>query len=190
MSDQWVKVPISIGEKYPRDNDTVGAYKWVATRLYFNEHVTAHMLSLESGWSWRRADTFLQAHFPNAEKAQRKRRAETRESFGLTGDGAEKAQRKRRVVQNLSIYKLLREREILFAKFFDAYPKKVGQEDAAKAWMKLTDADKTAAFQALPGHIDHVFSEEKEFIPNPATWLNKGRFRDEIDDAESFKPIF
>ena len=53
---------------------------------------------------------------------------------------------------------------------------------ARTAWFKLTDKQKVAAMTALPNHIQYWKQKEtdSEFIPFPATWLNQGRWQDEI----------
>lgn len=70
-----------------------------------------------------------------------------------------------------------------FSEFWDQYPKKVGKAAALKSWKKIKpDA-------ALFDHIMHAVAAAKasdqwrrengRFIPNPATWLNQGRWDDE-----------
>ena len=74
-----------------------------------------------------------------------------------------------------------------FDQFWDAYPKgrKVGKKAALKAWKKLNPGS------ALSKHITqaittqtqrHHFQNQNgdDFIPNPLTWLNQGRWDDEI----------
>jgi hypothetical protein len=74
-----------------------------------------------------------------------------------------------------------------FILFWDAYPKKVSKPDAVKAWEKLKpDVD-------LVGSIMKGLQRWKEsgewqqndgqFIPYPATWLNKRRWEDDIRPA-------
>ena len=67
-----------------------------------------------------------------------------------------------------------------FIEFYDAYPRHVGKQAAARAFKKaakkvspsviITAAERLAADPNLP---------EKQFIPHPATWLNQGRWDDE-----------
>ena len=74
-----------------------------------------------------------------------------------------------------------------FAAFWEAYPKKVGKKEARKAWKKVKpDA-------ALHERILHAVDTAKgcdqwrreggRYIPNPATWLNQGRWDDELTQA-------
>jgi hypothetical protein len=74
-----------------------------------------------------------------------------------------------------------------FGEFWKAYPKKVAKEDAISAWrkIKLDDILFTKMLKAIK---DQKLSEtEKQFIPNPATWLNAKRWEDEVIATQ--KPI-
>lgn len=72
-----------------------------------------------------------------------------------------------------------------FDAFWKVYPKKVGKQDAQKAWKKiapdeeLTDTIIRAVETAK--QKDSRFREER-FIPHPATWLNAGSWENEYDD--------
>lgn len=72
-----------------------------------------------------------------------------------------------------------------FTEFWRRYPKKVGKAAALKAWKKIhPDAD---LFSQILRKIDEATSCEQwqrdggRFIPNPATWLNQGRWDDEME---------
>jgi hypothetical protein len=74
-----------------------------------------------------------------------------------------------------------------FDAFWIAYPKKVAKEDAISAWKKIKMDDLIFA-KMLKAIKDQKLSEtEKQFIPNPATWLNKKRYEDEVIATQ--KPI-
>ena len=74
-----------------------------------------------------------------------------------------------------------------FDAFWIAYPKKVAKEDAISAWKKIKIDDLIFA-KMLKAIKDQKLSEtEKQFIPNPATWLNKKRYEDEVIATQ--KPI-
>lgn len=70
-----------------------------------------------------------------------------------------------------------------FASFWARYPRKVGKQDAAKAWKRL----KADAGLVLAIHEGLERARESEqwrrdggqFIPHPATWLNGRRWEDE-----------
>ena len=66
-----------------------------------------------------------------------------------------------------------------FDAFWEAYPKKLGKAEARKAWVQ----------QFCDGHLGEILASleawktteqwsEPEFIPFPATWLNKGRHKE------------
>jgi hypothetical protein len=66
-----------------------------------------------------------------------------------------------------------------FGRFWSAYPRKVAKPDAVKAWKKLAlsfedfEAMMTALEAAKPRWT------EPQYIPYPASWLNKERWKDE-----------
>lgn len=71
-------------------------------------------------------------------------------------------------------------REDRFPEFWMAYPKKVSKGHAEKAWakaVKTTDPDVILAALAAQGPL--VGARDKQYIPNPATWLNGERWTDE-----------
>lgn len=71
-----------------------------------------------------------------------------------------------------------------FDLFWMAYPRKVGKLAAQKAWTKIKPSAKlaaeiTAAVEAQK--TGHEFMRDGgEFIPHAATWLNAGRWTDEV----------
>jgi len=71
----------------------------------------------------------------------------------------------------------------LFDEFWAAYPKKVGKDDARKAFDKRKpDADLAAKMVAAVNAQKQSAQWKKDggqYIPNPATWLNQGRWQDE-----------
>lgn len=70
-----------------------------------------------------------------------------------------------------------------FAYFYALYPRKQGRRAAEKSWQRLTSQEQLDALEGLPNHIEYwkLKQTEKEFIPHPATWLNQGRWEDELD---------
>ena len=68
-----------------------------------------------------------------------------------------------------------------FDLFWQAYPKKVGKEAARKAFSRVK-----APLESLLTAIERQkcgnqwTTENGRFIPNPATWLNQGRWEDEV----------
>jgi uncharacterized protein YdaU (DUF1376 family) len=71
-----------------------------------------------------------------------------------------------------------------FADFWAAYPRKVARKAAAEAWARL------APDEALRGRILAAVEAQKrspgwlkdggQYVPHPATWLNKHRWEDEV----------
>ncbi len=70
-----------------------------------------------------------------------------------------------------------------FDEFWQAYPRKAGKGDALRAWKKIKPSAElrsriAAAIEAAKG-CDQWQRENGRFIPNPATWLNQGRWEDD-----------
>lgn len=70
-----------------------------------------------------------------------------------------------------------------FDAFWQAYPRKTGKKAASKAWKNAKDKP------PLPNILSAIASQTKsdqwtkdggQFVPNPATWLNQGRWADEL----------
>ena len=69
-----------------------------------------------------------------------------------------------------------------FKQFWECYPNKVGKKDAMKAWGNAKDKPPLVDIvQALERakQSEKWRKERGAFIPNPATWLNQGRWADE-----------
>lgn len=74
-----------------------------------------------------------------------------------------------------------------FDDFWNQYPKKVSKAEAEKAWRKLKPkgqllVDLMAGLDRQKVSRDWQ-KENGQFIPHPATWLNKRRWEDEITNA-------
>jgi hypothetical protein len=70
-----------------------------------------------------------------------------------------------------------------FTAFWDSYPKKVGKKAALSAWGKAKDKPSTDAIVAAVARqckSDKWQEEGGKYIPNPSTWLNQGRWDDEV----------
>lgn len=67
-----------------------------------------------------------------------------------------------------------------FAEFWSAYPKKVGKIAALKAWKRCT-ADLGEVLNAINRQKlgTNWTKDGGQYIPNPATWINEGRWEDE-----------
>ena len=70
-----------------------------------------------------------------------------------------------------------------FNEFYTLYPRKQGRRAAEKSWQRLSSQEQQDAYDALSNHIEYwkLKQTEKDFIPHPATWLNQGRWEDELD---------
>lgn len=75
-----------------------------------------------------------------------------------------------------------------FELFWKAYPKKTAKKAAWAAFSKVKpDTDLFERIMAAIGKAKTTEQWQREngrFIPNPATWLNQGRWDDEIPDEE------
>lgn len=65
-----------------------------------------------------------------------------------------------------------------FEVFWMKYPKKVGKDDARKAWQQKRP-DLAAVLSALSSQAEWLAREGGKYTPNPSTWLNQGRWQDE-----------
>lgn len=76
-----------------------------------------------------------------------------------------------------------------FEKFWSAYPKKVGKEAARKAFQKAkTPVDTLIAAISAQKRSTQWTKENGRYIPNPATWLNQGRWEDVLDTPAQAVP--
>jgi hypothetical protein len=66
-----------------------------------------------------------------------------------------------------------------FESFYARYPRHVDKADARKAWAKLKDSEYDSVIAGLEKWIPYFNGEEEQFIPHPATWLNKRRWESE-----------
>jgi hypothetical protein len=73
--------------------------------------------------------------------------------------------------------------EDYFEDFWYKYPKKVGKEAARKAWNKATpDIIKVIDAINWQRETKQWQAEDGKYIPNPATYLNQGRWMDEAPE--------
>jgi len=72
-----------------------------------------------------------------------------------------------------------------FEKFWKAYPNKVGKSYAFKCWKRIKHRPKIEVLlQAIEIQKDSE-KWQKGYIPNPSTWLNQGRWEDEIGKQDN-----
>jgi hypothetical protein len=70
-----------------------------------------------------------------------------------------------------------------FNEFWVLYPRKISKRVAEKSWSKMTPQEQSDALEAITNHLEYwkLKNTETEYIPHPATWLNQGRWEDELD---------
>jgi hypothetical protein len=66
-----------------------------------------------------------------------------------------------------------------FPEFWALYPAKVGKQAALKAWPKAVRSAGGDPLQIVLGLKTRLHLFNTDFIPNPATWLNQGRWDDD-----------
>lgn len=77
-----------------------------------------------------------------------------------------------------------------FIEFWAAYPRKVGKGAARKSWQRIKPTGDL--FEEIMKAISVAINSAQwkngcgRFIPNPATWLNQGRWDDELMPADSY----
>ena len=79
------------------------------------------------------------------------------------------------------------QKDTAFESFWSAYPKKIGKADALKAWKKNhaeQHIDKALKTIERMKQTDQWKRDGGRFIPNPATWINQGRWDDEIEGRQ------
>lgn len=76
-----------------------------------------------------------------------------------------------------------------FARFWEAYPHKVGKRAAETAYDRALRRADAAAILAGVGRAGASRQWGEGFIPNPATWLNQDRWLDEPDETARVPPL-
>jgi len=75
-----------------------------------------------------------------------------------------------------------------FETWWKQYPRKIAKDDAFKAWQKIGKTNTTTVqqlIQAIQKQVEgkHFRGRDgQDYVPNPATWLNQGRWKDEIKE--------
>lgn len=72
-----------------------------------------------------------------------------------------------------------------FESFWNAYPRKVGKEAARKSFSKIPKSEIPNLVPAIENQkqSEQWKKENGRYIPNPATWLNQGRWQDELSQG-------
>jgi hypothetical protein len=82
--------------------------------------------------------------------------------------------------------------DLTFRRFWEAYPKKVGKRAAYRAWCKeakLCTDIQDEIFAALIWQMKQPqwTKDRGQYVPNPATWLNQARWKDEQPSESLFR---
>ena len=83
------------------------------------------------------------------------------------------------------------EKDAVFNEFWKAYPKKVGKKDAQRAFDKVPKAEwpKLVPSVERQKQSKQWLKDDGQYIPNPSTWLNQGRWDDEVVIATDAKSL-
>ncbi len=73
-----------------------------------------------------------------------------------------------------------------FCRFWRAYPRRVGKIAAERAWANATKIASANAIIAAAEAFAPTGEAQGKFCPHPATWLNQGRWEDEV--IQRFEP--
>lgn len=70
-------------------------------------------------------------------------------------------------------------------RFWPLWPRKVAKAAAEKAWMKAAKSPRIADEIVAGAEAQlHKLTEDLQFCPHPATWLNQGRWEDEVESLD------
>jgi phage replication O-like protein O len=77
----------------------------------------------------------------------------------------------------------LKEKEILFDKFYSHYPRRISKEAAKKAWNKICKDENIDVELVINNTINFsdtckLLETQTKFIPHPSTYLNQKRYED------------
>lgn len=79
--------------------------------------------------------------------------------------------------------------DAMFDRFWLAYPRRVGKSAARKAFEKIKPSEELLATildaVAVQSQSDQWKREGGQYIPHPSTWLNQGRWEDEVQSVAS-----
>ena len=91
-----------------------------------------------------------------------------------------------------STYRMVGDDDPQFARFWDAYPKRVAKKEARKAWEQLQPTPETVdqmletlSWQCLQ---PDWLRDGGQFIPYPASWLRAERWTDEPVSVPNLSP--
>jgi hypothetical protein len=70
-----------------------------------------------------------------------------------------------------------------FDEFWSKYPRKIAKKAAMQAYARLPMDEQELAVETIDTHLEYwkLKETDTDFIPHPATWLNQGRYFDELE---------
>ncbi len=78
-----------------------------------------------------------------------------------------------------------------FDAFWKAYPKKIGKGAARTAWKKCKPPIQIVLDAlSVQARSDQWCKDHGQFIPNPSTWINQGRWEDELPSSLADPPNY
>ena len=179
--------------------------QWVARRLRVGTEALDSVLNdfflpTEDGWRHPKCDVVIREYHEMAEKNRRNgklggrpktNKQAVKNPVGSQSDASgnpvvthSKANQNQNQNQNQDISPAKAGYARGFEQFWSAYPKKVGKDAAASAFAKrkVSQSLLNEMLLALEKQAasDRWKEEGGRYIPNPATWLNQGRWMDEV----------
>ena len=73
--------------------------------------------------------------------------------------------------------------DVSFERFWEAYPRKVGKKAAWASWKKARDKPSIERILQAVQVAKQTRKWREGIIPNPTTWLNQGRWADEVVES-------
>lgn len=87
--------------------------------------------------------------------------------------------------ENITKRKKITESDERFELFYSQYPKKVGKIYAQKMFARLCKTDQLALLGAMPSVVGFYAGSEKQYIPNPSTFINQRRWEDDLSYSQN-----
>jgi len=79
-----------------------------------------------------------------------------------------------------------------FERFWTAYPKKIGKLDASKSWERAKGKppiDQIIDILENQKASKQWQKDNGQYIPNPSTWLNQGRWEDSLEKERTWEDL-
>lgn len=77
-----------------------------------------------------------------------------------------------------------------FEKFWNIYPKKIAKQKAFSSWKKIPASEHEVIYSDLGRKVrsDQWLKDNGQYIPNPATYLNQERWKDQVELPKAAPP--